>query len=292
MIFTVSEEDVANLNDGDLRTLTAFLAQQELLKQGFSTSHVTHGGDQRAADGGIDVRVALDSSATTTGYVPRAQTGFQVKADDMPAGNIAAEMTTKTGELKPVISELAAQGGSYVIVSSKGTVSDIYLTKRKKAMHDTVTFSFIFDACITGIYALLAVLIVTGAGYVMWRVASVCLNILQHAKEYPLEVVLGALAAVTVDLLGFCGSIVGAAALSGIRGRIASNFVHRVRHVGVELAPQPAAETTEIPSDGASTPATPGLATRQSPGRKPGSGREQGATTPMAPIVPPRHRPT
>ncbi len=138
MIFTVSEEDVANLNDGDLRTLTAFLAQQELLKQGFSTSHVTHGGDQRAADGGIDVRVALDSSATTSGYVPRAQTGFQVKAEDMPASNIAGEMTTKAGQLKPVISELAAQSGSYVIVSSKGTVSDIYLTKRKKAMRDAV----------------------------------------------------------------------------------------------------------------------------------------------------------
>ena len=55
------------------------------------SSCVTYGGHQNAQDGGIDVRVDL-GTATIEGYIPRGQTGYQVKAEDMPKGDIKREM--------------------------------------------------------------------------------------------------------------------------------------------------------------------------------------------------------
>jgi hypothetical protein len=58
-----------------------------------------------------------------SGFIPRPATGFQAKADDMPASKIAEEMrppktkrvkVTKA-PLRPSICDLAAAGGAYVI---------------------------------------------------------------------------------------------------------------------------------------------------------------------------------
>ena len=53
---------------------------------------VTSGGDQNAADGGIDVRISLERETKSLDFIPRKQTGFQVKLPDMPASAIHAEM--------------------------------------------------------------------------------------------------------------------------------------------------------------------------------------------------------
>lgn len=136
MIFEITPEHIEALSDADLRTLVGYLAEQEAIRAGHSAAGVTYGGHQNAKDGGIDVRVDLGKE-TIKGYIPRSQTGFQVKAEDMPQGAIEAEM--RPGDkLRPAIAELGEAGGSYIIVSSKGTVSDTFLSKRRNAMAEFI----------------------------------------------------------------------------------------------------------------------------------------------------------
>ncbi len=79
-------------------------------KRGLPTSAVTWGGNQDARDGGLDVRVSLAAGAAITGFVPKPQTGFQVKKPDMPRAEILDEMKPKPiGILRPSILELADQ---------------------------------------------------------------------------------------------------------------------------------------------------------------------------------------
>ena len=58
-MFETTPEDIALLNDTDLRTLVRMLAECELKSLGHSASYVTAGGAQEAADGGVDARVSL-----------------------------------------------------------------------------------------------------------------------------------------------------------------------------------------------------------------------------------------
>jgi hypothetical protein len=165
-------EHVAQLGDEDLRLLVVKLCEAELRRTGRPSSAVLAGGNQTAPDGGVDVRIqletvdnALDTSIAVTGFnaeavstteppvasaapdptpaslsldfVPRADTGFQVKCENMPVGEITDEMRPK-GVLRDSIKELIARKGAYVIVSSKGTVADTFLAKRLKAMREAV----------------------------------------------------------------------------------------------------------------------------------------------------------
>lgn len=143
-MFEVTGTDIVNLNDSDLRTLVARLALAELRKQGAPLSAVTAGGNQDAADGGLDVRVDCPVPLADSDFVPRAQTGFQVKKPDMPAAAIKDEMRPDD-ILRPVITDLANASGAYVIVSAQGSVADKPLADRKatirSALHDCPTAS-------------------------------------------------------------------------------------------------------------------------------------------------------
>ncbi len=129
----ITADDIALLNDEQLRAVVARLCEAELRERGYSTVHVTWGGNQNAADGGIDVRIALPPGTVIDGYVPRPQTGFQVKAQDMPAGEITEEMLPKE-VIRPSIQSLADHTGAYIIVSSQGSTADTALTSRREAM--------------------------------------------------------------------------------------------------------------------------------------------------------------
>jgi len=132
-VFEITPEDIAQLGDRQLRTLVARLCEAELRSRGYSAAAVTWGGDQNAADGGLDVRVDLPKDKLIEGFIPKNSTGYQVKEQDMPPGEIAGEMCPR-GELRPVIRELADRDGAYIIVSSKGSTADHALTNRKNAM--------------------------------------------------------------------------------------------------------------------------------------------------------------
>lgn len=133
VMFEISGNDVTQLSDVDLRSLVARLALAELRTKGHPLSSVTAGGNQDAADGGLDVRVECPSDITDPDFVPRRLTGFQVKKPDMPVSAILAEMRPK-GVLREVIRELTDASGAYIIVSSQGSVADKPLRERRKAM--------------------------------------------------------------------------------------------------------------------------------------------------------------
>jgi hypothetical protein len=144
--FDVSPEQIAALGDEDLRLLIARLCEADLRRRGLPTSAILYGGNQIAADGGIDVRVELPADTRIDGFIPRPTTGFQAKADDMPAREIAKEMCpeakqadgTKVRSLRPSIRDLAARGGAYVIAGSKGSTTDSRLLERCDAMRAAV----------------------------------------------------------------------------------------------------------------------------------------------------------
>jgi hypothetical protein len=138
-MFEITGDDIAALNDTDLRTLVGRLCEAELRRGGLPVSAVTYGGNQTAKDGGLDVRVAAPGGSVIGGFIPKAQTGFQVKAQDMARGDILNEMKPKPRKvLRPSIIELADMDGAYVIVSSKGSVADIALIDRRAAMADAL----------------------------------------------------------------------------------------------------------------------------------------------------------
>lgn len=136
MIFEVTPAHVEALSDTDLRTLVGYLAERDAVKAGHSASAVTYGGHQNAKDGGIDVRVALDGDKID-GFIPRLATGYQAKAETFTVADITKEMRPK-GKLRDGIRELGEAGGAYIIVSSKGSVSDASLRSRKKAMAEAI----------------------------------------------------------------------------------------------------------------------------------------------------------
>src|SRR5438105_8710117 len=78
-MFEIIGNDIALLNEEDLRTLVALLCESELRRRDLAIASVTWGGDQNSSDGGLGVRVELPAAALIEGFVPRPITGFQVK---------------------------------------------------------------------------------------------------------------------------------------------------------------------------------------------------------------------
>ena len=136
-MFEITGDDIAALSDEDLRMLVGRLCEAELRRRNLSTSAVTWGGSQTAKDGGLDVRVALPAGMSINGFIPKPDTGFQVKKPDMPRGAIIAEMKPE-GVVRPVIVELAKASGAYIIVGATGSTTDSALRSRREAMADAV----------------------------------------------------------------------------------------------------------------------------------------------------------
>ncbi|RFF76070.1 hypothetical protein D0A39_02730 [Xanthomonas campestris pv. campestris] len=127
--------DITALDDGQLRELVARLAEAELREQEISRSSVQAGGAQEAADGGLDVIVATERPLERPAFVPRANTGFQVKKHSMSRGNCRREML-EAGELKDSIKALADEKGAYIIVSGKDSCSATMYKERLAGMEE------------------------------------------------------------------------------------------------------------------------------------------------------------
>jgi hypothetical protein len=136
-MFEITGDDISLLNDGDLRALIGRLCEAELRRHGHSVSHATWGGSQTAKDGGLDVHVELPAGTIISGFIPRPETGFQVKKPDMPRKEIIEEMKPG-GVVRPILADLAKASGAYVIVSATGSTAYSALKNRKKAMADAV----------------------------------------------------------------------------------------------------------------------------------------------------------
>ena len=137
-IFSVSTEDILRLDDAQSRELVARLCRAHLRDHGCSESGVHWGGDQRAKDGGVDVRVENDPPTGIGGYLSNDRTVFQVKAEKFGPAQIPKEMAPK-GKLRPAISDLGEGRGEYVIVSTRDSCSDPARTNRIEAMSKCLT---------------------------------------------------------------------------------------------------------------------------------------------------------
>ena len=133
-IFQINSADVRALNDETARELIARLCKATLTQKGIGTDTVTWGGDQRAKDGGVDVRVDSDPTTAPGRYIPKGATAFQVKAEVFGKSKIPGEMAPH-GKLRPAIIELGKIDGAYVIVSTRDNLSDSSLIDRRKTMN-------------------------------------------------------------------------------------------------------------------------------------------------------------
>lgn len=128
-------EDVRKLDDTALRELVIRLCEAELAAAGRFQSGVLAGGNQTAGDGGLDLRIEADGPGLP--FLPAFPAGLQVKATPMGASKITDEMRPK-GKPRPVLAELAARGGSYVILSGRDNCADPALQARMSAMRDAL----------------------------------------------------------------------------------------------------------------------------------------------------------
>lgn len=134
----ITGDEIAQLNDSDLRSLIGLLCEADLSSMQLQTAGVTWGGNQNAKDGGIDVRVEANSLLMNDGFIPRQHTAFQVKKPDMPRSEILLEMRPNK-LLRQVIKDLADNNGAYIIISSQGSISDSSLKSRKSAMLEAIS---------------------------------------------------------------------------------------------------------------------------------------------------------
>lgn len=137
IFFELEPSDISKLNDGDLREMVARLCEAELTRQRIQPSCVLWGGAQEAADGGLDVRVTNATPLLNPSFVPRENTGFQVKKNSMSKAACKKEMLDK-GSIKTVIGDLLDKKGAYIIVSGKDDCSDKMLSDRLMGMKSAV----------------------------------------------------------------------------------------------------------------------------------------------------------
>ncbi|WP_024850125.1 hypothetical protein [Hydrogenovibrio kuenenii] len=138
VFFELEPADISNLNDSDLRELVARLCEAELTQKSISTKCVSWGGAQEAPDGGLDVSVSGAATVDKMGFVPRPNTGFQVKKHSMGQAACAKEMLDG-GDVKNVIKDLACVNGAYIIVSGKDDCTDSMLKNRLLGMASAVS---------------------------------------------------------------------------------------------------------------------------------------------------------
>ena len=137
-LLDISGVDIAELNDGELRSLIGLLCESEYRNAGHSTKGITWGGSQDAPDGGLDVVVDAEVGLSNESFIPKKYTGFQVKKSSMPPSVIKKEMSPN-GTLRGVINKIGEEKGAYIIVSSGDSTSDSGLKNRinemKKSIH-------------------------------------------------------------------------------------------------------------------------------------------------------------
>ncbi|MDF7773777.1 hypothetical protein P1X14_00835 [Sphingomonas sp. AOB5] len=115
--FEVSKELVAALSDMQLRSLLRLLLEAEARTRGIAPAAISVGGNQTAADSGVDAAIVWTDKAIPNGWLPRRKIYYQCKAQVMPPAAIRSEMRPG-GAARAIFEELAEANGAYIIVST------------------------------------------------------------------------------------------------------------------------------------------------------------------------------
>ena len=136
-LLDITGDDIALLNDTDLRALIGLLCEADYRLAGLPTIGIKWGGHQDAPDEGLDVVVRGEVPPPQNSFIPRKITGFQVKKPDMPGSKILKEMKPR-GILREDLQALIQDNGAYIIVSSGGSTAPPALKRRLDAMSEAV----------------------------------------------------------------------------------------------------------------------------------------------------------
>ena len=132
--FTIDRNWIADLDDEQSRELLARLCRAELVRSGKSPALVTWGGDQRAIDGGVDVKVAaIGFPSVKIAHLSDGGSIIQVKAEKFGPAKIEAEMKPK-GVIRPFFTNLNKSQGVYLIASTRDDCSHPMLQSRISMM--------------------------------------------------------------------------------------------------------------------------------------------------------------
>lgn len=136
--FTIDRSWISDLDDEQSRELVARLCRAELVRNGGVPSLVTWGGNQRAADGGIDVDVdRINPHAPGIIHLSAERTIIQVKAEKFGSARITAEMKP-ADIIRPFFADMAQNGGTYLIASTRDDCAAPALTNRKNRMREVL----------------------------------------------------------------------------------------------------------------------------------------------------------
>ncbi len=97
----IESTHIKELDDSMLRNLIGLLCEEELKKFYTNVRTVFWGGNQDAADGGIDVRCEYNGNVDKNSFIPRNKVGFQVKVADLSYSDILKEMRDKACSNRP-----------------------------------------------------------------------------------------------------------------------------------------------------------------------------------------------
>jgi hypothetical protein len=136
-ILELPKDALLALTDTQLEQLLGRLSEAEVAACAASPGDVRFSGSITAPDGGVDVRVDVQTSPFVSGFIPRPNTIFQSKKDSMPAGDIAGEMKPK-GALAEVLAQQCVVGGAYIIVSLADDCTEPMRNARLEAMSKAV----------------------------------------------------------------------------------------------------------------------------------------------------------
>lgn len=136
--FDISKEMVATVSDTLLRELLDRLLVAEAKQRGIPLSAIEIGGNQIAADGGVDGSIIWTSPPPAGDWLTRNTIYFQCKAESMPPAKIGGEMRPK-GKPRSIFKELADAAGAYVIVATDDTTKsarDLRISAIREALAD------------------------------------------------------------------------------------------------------------------------------------------------------------
>ncbi|WP_211299148.1 hypothetical protein, partial [Methylovulum psychrotolerans] len=126
--FNVESQHITRLNYDQLTQLLQLLLWAESDKHGIAQRAVDVALNIKVGDGGEDGRIEWQGGPVSTNYLPNRLTQFQNKASELGPAGCANELVTKDGAIKPMVSDVLAQGGSYILF----TTQEINENQKKK----------------------------------------------------------------------------------------------------------------------------------------------------------------
>lgn len=117
--FKVESGDVEKLNDIQLTQLLKVLLHAEAFRYGIAQRAVEVALNIITGDGGEDGRISWKKGPDSTDYIPSRLTLFQNKATNMGPAAYAKEVLTDKNLVKPIVDQVLASGGSYVVFTTQ-----------------------------------------------------------------------------------------------------------------------------------------------------------------------------